>query len=226
MISPDTLRRIAKETLGNCDSFILSPILPSEFKAARSDVTDQIVGVYLNSPTDYLIVSEKGITCFKESTEELIEYRHISQVTAPGDGDQDLDLLLENSQWGDVYCRSIAVLGITDDLADIEEFHSFIIQVLEKTQLEPIDLKSISSRKDLIDFLRYDCKWQEYTDALANYLEQDFTDTSFSKYNVDPDLAKSPEFWRALAVVLNVPIRMHLEEVRDPVRFANSAELP
>jgi hypothetical protein len=99
-----------------------------------------------------------------------------------------------------------------------------LLAVTEFLGLSPVNLRSVTSLKDLIDYLRTECLWEEYTGALANYLENEFDVDSFDALNIDKAMLAKPDFWRALAVLLNVPIKMPVEKVRDPDGWANTAE--
>jgi hypothetical protein len=224
-LTHETVRRIALRTLGRTDSFIaaqrMSNKVPAGFAAADSGT---VVGVYINDKDNHLIITERGVTVVAGERQNFIGFACITQITSPDDVDQDIDLLVENDRFDDVRSYSIPVLGATEDLPDIIVFHEFLLGIMEYLQINPINLRSVSSKQDLIDYLKTECEWEEYTGALANYLEKDFGTWAFEDLKIDEEMLRKPDFWRAVAVILNVPMRQPVQKVRDPDGWANTAE--
>ncbi len=224
-MTPDTVRRIAKKTIGLTDSFIGRSRLNNQFVASASHYPKQaFIGVYLNTPDSHLIITDQGVDIVAGGRRCFINYAEITQITFPAEDDRDLDLLVENDKFDDVRSYAIPVLGVTNDFADIHEFYKFLLAITEYLGVSPVNLRSVASLKDLIDYLRTECLWEEYTGALANYLENEFDVDSFDGLNIDKAMLAKPDFWRALAVLLNVPIKMPVEQVRDPDGWSNTAE--
>jgi hypothetical protein len=171
-----------------------------------------------------LVITELGIRVFQDGLDDFFLYTEISQITSPECVDRDLDLVLEGDRFDDIRAFSFPVLGVTNDFPDIEVFYEFLLAVLEKLQISPINLRSIRTIDDFIDYLRTECEWETYTEALANYLEREFDPACFDRLKIDKILLDTPDFWRALAVILNIPIRLPLELVRAPDEFDNTAQ--
>lgn len=224
-MTPDTVRRIAMKTLALTDSFIGRSRLNNQFIASASLYSkNAFIGLYLNSPDSHLVITEKGVEVIWTDHKYFINYSDITQITSPGPDDRDLDVLVENDRVDGVRSYAIPVLGVTNDVADIEEFYNFLLAITEYLGINPVTLRSISSMKDLIAYLRVECQWDEYTGALANYLEDEFHVQNFEAVDIDKVIFEKPDFWRAVAVLLDVPIKMPLEKVRDLRGWENSAE--
>jgi len=222
-MTPDTVRRFALKSIGNADSFIARSKLQLEMSSYVAEKKQTIIGVYVNGADSHIIVSDKGLTVVYSQSSEFIPYEQITHITSPIDGEQDLDLLLESDSLDDVLGSSIPIFGITDGIPDIDEFYNFLLDVTEYLRISPINLRSIRNMKDLAVFLKTECEWEEYTGALANYLENDFHAERFSRLKIDKEMLEKADFWRAVAVILDIPIRLPVEMVRDKDEWANSA---
>jgi hypothetical protein len=214
-------------TLGLADNFIASSRLRCELSWCESAAkTGTVIGVYLNALTGYVIITDKGLDVWLGEHHYDVLYSEITEITSPDDDDRDLDLLVENDRFDDARRISIPVLGVTTALQDIYLFYDFLIAITAHLQITPIDLKRVSSLEDLVDYLRTECEWEEYTQALANHLEMDFSMEAINVLKIDKALLDKPDFWRAVALILNAPIKQPLEKVRDPDNWDNKAVFP
>jgi hypothetical protein len=226
-ISPATVRRIAIRTVGLADSFIASSRVRCELAWCDSAAkTGTVIGVYMNAPIGYVIITDRGLDVWLGDYHYDVLYSEITQITSPVDDDRELDLMVENDSFDDVRRYSIPVLSVTNRFPDIHLFYDFLMAIMEHHQIIPIDLRKIENLADLVDYLRTECEWEEYTHALANHLETAFSADSLEELKIDKALLDKPEFWRAIAVILNAPIRQPMEKVADPDNWCNTAVFP
>jgi hypothetical protein len=215
-MKPSFVKRIAIRTLGNLESFIMDSRLMGEPKRAASTKDGDTVGIYVNSPNSFLIVSELGVRVFHSGGDDYCGYEQITVITKPESVDRDLDLMLASNSAEDVRCLSFPVLGETERLPDIGVFYKFLRVVIDELQISSIRLRRVRTIDDFIDYVRTECERDEHMDALADYLEKDFDADSFDRFKIDKAILDIPDFWRAVVVILNLPITLW----RDPEELA------
>jgi len=227
MLTPEKVKRLAMKTIGQTNSFVAASRVPVHVteSLSKSDA-GVIVGIYLNGRDSHVEIAERGVTVVIPENSRFIPYTAITHLTSPDEEDRDLDLLVELGEVGDVLGCAIPVFGVTEDIPDIFAFYDFLLAIFEHLRISPINLRSVASRQDLVDFLRTECSWEEYTGALASYLERGFDTSEFERLEIDRELLNRPDFWRVLAVILDQPIRQPVDQVRDPDSWDNSPEFP
>jgi hypothetical protein len=223
-MTPDTVRRLALKSIGLADSFIVRSRLQCHLPSYIDEKDQTVIGVYINNSDSQIIISERGLTVIDYESKDRIPFKEITHIMEPIEGEQDLDLLLECDRWDDVRSLSIPILGVTNNFPDINEFYNFLQSVMKHLQISPINLRSIHTRKDLVDFLKTECEWEYYTSALATYLDNDSIESRFEDFQIDKDMLSKPDFWRAIAVILGIPTRMPVDKVRDPDDWVNRAQ--
>jgi hypothetical protein len=212
-LSAETVRRIALRTMGVSESFVADSTLYAELNEAMT-AEGSVVGLYLNDPRSYVVITNKGLHVQRNANGRFIAFEFISEITAPLVEERDLDVMTEIPGREDVESVAIPILGITEDMPDIMLLHEFLIAIMQLQRINPIGLKNIVTKQDLIDYLRTECEWELYTGALANYLETDFNFAMFDGLSIDESMLAKPDFWRAMAVILNVPVRTPVEKIR------------
>lgn len=226
MLTPYTVRRIAMKTLALTDGFILRSRRNNRYLESASHHAKQtVIGVYINTSKCHLTITDTGIEINSGDKTDFVSYADITHITEPAEGEQDLDLLLENEKFDDVRSYAIPVLGKKYDEPDIFEFYNFLTAISEFLVTSPIQLRTVTSMKELISYLRTECEWEEYTGALANYLENEFDPDAWTELDIDRDMLAKPDFWQALAVLLNVPMKLSVDQVRDGIEWEGRAEL-
>jgi hypothetical protein len=153
---------------------------------------------------------------FHDGHDEFLGYEQIKEITTRKSVDRDLDLILGSDSAEDVRCVSFPVLGETEGFSDIGVFYKFLRVVIDELQISSIRLRRVRTIDDFIDYVRTECEREEHMDALADYLEKDFDADSFDRFKIDKAILDTPDFWRALVVILNLPITLW----RDPEELA------
>ena len=197
-----TVRRLALQLLSPLESFIVGSQGSNELAWYENLASHgRPIGVYINSSTNYIIVADYGLDVQIGDYHCSIKYDDVTQISPPQMGDQDLDVAVESAEINDICRYSIPIFGGTEEAPDIRIFHDFL------TKIVPIDLLSVESRKDLMDYLERGSASSEVNRELVNEFLMDFRPDALEALKIDKNLMHNPGFWRAVAFAAKILFR-------------------
>lgn len=198
----------ARQELPELDSYIKEEDIDHDLLSRKFLTEDELLlGVYFNSPEDFIAISTEQLHWFHGTVYTAIPYSEIVGVSKP-DGREER--LLELT----VGMDNIVMLPIaneTDGIPDIGRFYELMASVVHWPMLDDVSdqITKIQSREDAIQFLVNDGPGLTHYSAIAA-LRESFPDFwQLKKFEITPDLLNRPDTWRLLALFLSISKQSH-----------------
>ncbi|MCA9804124.1 MAG: hypothetical protein KC777_19280 [Cyanobacteria bacterium HKST-UBA02] len=187
-------------TLRELYSFVQFPNT-RRFRKSSIPKNDRILGVYINTPDNFILVGVPRLFWIRGDELRVIPYSSIYSVEIEEDDEALLILThLDKSE------SVLEVLGMTDDYPDIHVFRDFLNAVIyyPHQSREPNDILGVHSAGGLAFFLHEQSPyWFESTSLVGQALDRGFPKPwQLRRFNIDPEILKSPDVWRFLALFL------------------------
>jgi hypothetical protein len=204
--------------LSHLHSFIKGELLQEhDLELGNFGGGEQLIGVYINTPEDYILLTSLGLRWLHQGVELFLPYESIQDVEPSQDakGSSQLKLTLDDQQ-----IRMLPVLNATEDFPDVVCMHDFLSAVIAIDAISGTDPTApsltpgdVSSRQQLTEVLRYysfKCKPDKraYLLSMMQGLEDGYPPRWLLKeLGVDENIIDNPDLWRLLALVLTFPVR-------------------
>lgn len=189
-----------EEAVGNlCATYAF--IKRSSVSESMLDWVDQkesIIGVYINAQDNYLVICKEGIHYYDGEAKAYIGFNTTVSVELPNtEDDRYLRLILRPGK----QVFMLPVWHATEDVLDLFHMYDFIRLTL-KTPAAKRDIRTISSKDDLIDYLRQPSVTTEGLTDLAAWLEDGSPRSSWLEtLKIDPTVWQDPNALRLMALI-------------------------
>ncbi len=173
---------------------------------------EQLVGVYFCSQIHYIVITTEHLRLCGARTELIIPYSQLAAVEIPDKDAAEIKLTLESGEvaWIDVENE-------TDNTADLPEVFMFLRRLRQVFQLRTQRIKSVTSKEELVAFLREPDFWNNRKSHVADWVEKHWPPPDrLEGLDIAPSFLERPEVWRLLALFISMPIeRLSAEELDD-----------
>lgn len=183
-------------------SFLKADAVPEEMLGWLSN-KDLLIGVYINTPDDCLVVCKKEIHWCHGDAITTIEHRKILSVELPTEDEQRYVKVVLRPK------DSVVLLPVQHDTEgipdyiDMYEYLSFLVRAKAGKKVVKMNIQDIKSREDFIFYLRQDKVRTPGFEELARWLERgDPKPAWLESVNIAPHVLQDESVWRLLALVL------------------------
>lgn len=189
------------EKLISVHSFVPVAFLQSEsFESIKLSTGDHVLGVYINDPESVVIFTYFGMCMVRGSVHREILYKDIMTVRLPDDSEvRELELVLQDDE-----IVFLDFVNETEEFPDIYAMSEFVTSQVywPHRRIYSEEICNIDSARDLSVFLaQQEDGFRFY--SLTSALKKGFPSASLCKaFDIDPELFKRPDVWRALAFFL------------------------
>jgi len=162
------------------------------------DQKESVVGVYINAEDNYLVVCNEGIHCYDGESRTYLGFDTLASVELPiDDDDRYLKLVVRPK-------NTVVMLPVwhdTEDVPDLYNMYDFIHFTLE-SPVAKIDIRNISSKRDLIAYLRQPSVTTDGLSDLATWLEEGSPKSSWlDTLKIEPTVWQDSNALRLMALV-------------------------
>jgi hypothetical protein len=178
-------------------------INPKDFHIPNEIVphAENLLGLYLNTPEDYMLVTDRALHWVSGEYVRNIPYDSIISVQAPATkSSRRLGLITRDAE-----IIQLPILNETEGVSDFYAFREFLIaNIYYPFYSEEIEkVKSIESKADLIHFLeKEDAGWGRHRITI-NALRDDFPKLwQLEFFRINPEIVKQGDVWKMLALFL------------------------
>jgi hypothetical protein len=199
------LEQYIAEYLSGLDNFA-KPEDWSVFKHALGDECEHLFGIYMNTPEDFVLITWEKLHRFKGDKVRSLAYEGIREVDLPKDPAQRA--LYVHMKNGDTFLLPIS--NETNEYPDYFAFRDFLVAVVYAPHFSetPEDIEKITSRDDLITFLKAQGDSQQNSDLISS-LQNGYPSTwQLDLFKIDSKLLERQDIWRLLALFLSRPLEV------------------
>jgi hypothetical protein len=176
---------------------------PDLMSDALIDESEELVGVYVNRPKDFVILTDLGFHCVAGKTKKFVPYDVIAGLTEPSEHDRDLDLTLNN---GD--CVSIPIMNKSHDIPDVYPMYDFLLIQILSRRVPWSRLQAIDTWDFLVDHIESSLADSPNLVKIQKWLRSEgFLEHALSELSIGLDESRMGENYRLIALVLDLCFR-------------------
>lgn len=163
------------------------------------DQKESLIGVYMNADDNYLVLLQQGIHCFDGDAKTYIGFDTIESVELPAtEDDRYLKLILRSKS----NAYMLPVWHDTEEVPDLILLYDLIHFALQTPAAAAVDLRDISSKADLIRYIRQPSVTSEGLSELAAWLEGGAPDSSWlAALKIDPIVWQDSDALKLMALI-------------------------
>lgn len=178
-------------------------INPKDFQIPQDIVPreEYFLGLYLNTPEDYILVTDYALHWVSGEYVRTIPYDTIISVQSPATkSSHRLGLITKDAE-----IIQLPVLNETEGVSDFYAFREFLIaNIYYPFYSENIEkVKSIESPGDLINFLEAnEDNWQRHQVTVGALRDGFPKKWQLEFFRINPEIVKQGDIWKILALFL------------------------
>jgi hypothetical protein len=212
------IKTSALANLSHLHSFIKGELLQEhDLELGNFGGGEELIGVYINTPEDYILITSIGLRWSHQGVEIFIPYKSIKEVEATFNENEGAHLHLTIH---DEEIHVVPVLNATEDFPDIESMHDFLSAVIvvdairdddpTAPSLTPGDVSSRQQLTQVLSYYSFKCTPDKraYLMSIMQGLEDNYPPRwLLREVGIDENILESPDLWRLLALLLTFPVR-------------------